>query len=174
MDAITGMTLTGCDTIVFTSVGIMKVFSSLNNQLEQRWPSFFVDLEIDGRSIENLTPQEVFANLQEDHRNGHVVFYFFRDIEMKQHLIGNGYTLQECREGPAAVHFRERKGIRFLLGQLTEVLAADRRPNDVRPYSAWLCCREINEITVVTPDEPNANELSRLLVETVIKACTTV
>jgi hypothetical protein len=160
------MEFEGYDTVIFTTTRPREVFATFIDSLSSRWPAARFSLGWgdgpfvgrDGIAVENLPAEagEVFA---------------VRDREMEGHFTERSYTPMLDGEGPVAILARVRPGVAFRCERLDEVRADDRRPGEVEPYSAWLCCPSLYEITVITPAAPSRDSFSARVCEAARAAC---
>jgi hypothetical protein len=160
------MEIEGYDTVIFTTARPREVFQAFIDSLSARWPEARFSLgwgnapfvRRDCMAAENLPAEggELFA---------------VRDLEMERHFDERSYTPMPGGEGPVGLLARVRSGVVFNCEQLDEVRADDRRPGEIEPYHAWLCCPSLYEVTVITPTDPGHGVFSGWVCEAARAAC---
>jgi hypothetical protein len=159
---------TGFDTVIFTFVRPRLVFRQVVAAIATSWPASLVE-DLDDRQAGSQTCSLV----EEDRLPSEAgVLLFLRDRMMAQHLEDHGYTPMDDGDGPFAVWFRKRAGVEFRLGCVNELHVEDNPPRlgQVDPYPAWFCSPVVYEMTLVTPDNPEAHPFSKWVCRIVRKA----
>jgi hypothetical protein len=172
----------GYDTVVFSAIGLREFLLNAIPRIAEVWPSLMADVGVDWSSSDAvgykaraklLNNEQILPFLDSLATYDHVELDFVRDPDMWAHFEENSYALMGSGEGPVAVLFRHRGPICFNLLKLDERYAADRSlPGEVAPYPAWLSSPSLNEVTVVTPGDPEVDPFSKRMVEIVLAACT--
>ena len=172
MDVLAGMTLTGYDTVIFTTQTVAGIGAKACRALKDIWPNPVVDIVLnENESHELLSLADALRLLERTQNPSRFVVYFFQDTEMRTHLLASGYSPMPSGVGPFSFHARHRPSISFFAPSLHEVAAKDRLPNEIDPYPAWFVAPTIREVTIVTPDVPADDSFSRTLVEIVLSLC---
>jgi hypothetical protein len=160
------MEFEGYDTVIFTTTRPGEVFAAFIGSLSTRWPAARFSLGWGDRPFldrDRIAAEDLPAEAGE--------LFAVRDREMEEHFAERSCTPMPEGEGPVAILARVRPCVVFRCERLDEVRANDRRPGEVEPYLAWLCCPSLYEVTVVTPAAPGGDPFSGWACEAVRAAC---
>jgi hypothetical protein len=171
------MEITGYDNVVFTTRTNAQIVRAFAADLRPRWPSAIIDVAFDPMTMDlkGITWDRLDGLLNDLASDRYIGVYLVQDRAMEVDMEKRGYAPGAGGEGPLALCVLTRPGVRFEAHRLEEVWAADRDRNtgSVDPYNAWLCSPSLQEVTLVTPDEPRRGNFSRWAHEVVLKACST-
>lgn len=159
------MDIAGCDNVIFTLTSPQNVLGRFLESLRSRWPHALCSVgwgPSEYVECSTLSPEKLPSARE---------VFIVRDEQMRQHFDDNSYVAGPDGEGPFALLVRERQQVVFKLPNLEEMEARDRRPNEVDPYSAWLCTPFVWELTTVTPADPDTDAFSNWVVEAARRAC---
>ena len=168
------MDITGHDIVIFTAQTHAEIIRRFAAGLRGRWPKAIVDVAFDPMRIEWQGKDWSFLDdlLPDVARRPRVEVFFVRDRAMQIHMEKRGYAPDHTGAGPLMLAVLTRPGLQLEAPTLIERRAPDRaRLGEIDPYPAWVCGPALQEVTLVTSDDPQQNHFAAWAHQLALDAC---
>jgi len=166
--------ITGIDTVIFSELSAVRIFTSVARHLLAGWESAEIDIDMCGLKrtnvdLDSLQAATTACQIDSDFQ-GSLSMYFYPWHSCRRHLSEGGYTLLTHDGGPVAIHIRYRMNYVFSTKSIREVRSLERENRSIDPYEAFWCGRSIREVTIVSPSDPAEEQFSMKIFNAVIAA----
>lgn len=151
--------ISGYDNIIFSDTCPKVALYQFTDLIKKKWDSF----------LEEEEWSDILLNCQNVQKP--IEFFFCKDKRMMSFHDKRGYSIDKNGEGCFSlyINFAKRFNASISIEKEIENSIGDFNRD---PYEAKIVLNGIYEYTLVTPENPNTDEFSRFLIESLIQSLT--